>query len=80
MIHCAGLTFPGLRKSLSKVKHENAFVPSISQESQKTELVEVKPSDIIIRADQLQHLPAHFVHTLERLDLNIFISPQPESL
>ena len=79
MMHCAGLTFPGFLKSTSSIKVADSSIPKLQSQpfQNTTDLVEAKSGDLVIEANQLQHLPAHFVHTLNCLDLNIFSnSPQ----
>lgn len=63
MVHHDGLTLPGLKKALrgpaAKNKSADEVVPVDAKED----------ADLIIRAE---HLPAHFVDTLDRLKLNVF--------
>lgn len=69
MIHCAGLTLPGLRKSLLSTKMENVVLPK--EENDDTLERPANEKDIIITADKWHQLPDHFRYTLERLELNL---------
>ena len=84
MIHCAGLTFPGLAKKKCKDTNESSQNKweEVAQSTATLErLYKVKlmskstnSEDIIITADQHYQIPPHFTYTLERLKLDsIFI-------
>lgn len=67
MIHFAGLTLPGLRRSLKSKKMES---PVLIESNLQTDQSSTS-ADINITADQMNQLPPHFVYTLQ--SLNLFI-------
>lgn len=79
MVHCAGLTFTGLSKSMGglKVEQPTIQVPEMKENGTASDLVTSSGTkDIIINADQLHQMPSHFVRTLDSLNLNVFANSQ----
>ena len=81
MIHCAGLTLPGLLPKLSNENQRKTMATTTEEGGEESSKELVKQNDyekkqrrrdLVIAADQLHHLPPHFVYTLNRLELNIF--------
>jgi len=76
MVHCAGYTLPGFYKYISKSRKTKSKNSEENKQLQLTDTT-LDPDDLVI-CDQ-STLPEHFVHTLDRLDLNIFAQQNNET-